>query len=1383
MSWQAPIQTGGATITAYDLRHIRSDASSKADGNWTLVSRVWTGAGALSHTLNSLTGGVRYDVQVRAVNSAGDGPWSTTRTGTPTAAANAPGAPRNLIATGNGPTRIDLSWSTPLNDGGAAVTGYRIEFSTDRIAWSGLLSNSGSTISAYSHSGLTAGSTRYYRVSAMNSAGTGPPSNIAEANSEAALAPDLAVDRPTVSASAPSAGERFTLNATVRNQGNGSSGFTTLRYYQSTGSAITTSDNELGTDSVSRLDASESGDESVSLTAPSTPGTYYYGACVDAVTDESDTTNNCSSAVTVTLGAAPAPDLVVGDPNLGGSVPASGTSFILNAAVDNEGSAPSPRTTLRYYRSTDSTISSSDTLLDTVTVIPLGAPGGYVTNIRPIAPSAPGTYYYGACVDAVTDESDTTNNCSSAVTVTVGAAPAPDLVVDTPTASESAPAAGARFTLNAKVRNQGNGDAGFTRLRYYQSTDASITTSDTEVDTDSVSPLDASESGDEFVRLDAPSTPGTYHYGACVEAVLGESDTTNNCSSAVTVTVGAAPAPDLVVGTPTVSNSTSEPGVRFALNATVRNQGNSRSGFTTLRYYQSTDSTITTADTAAGTDSVFRLDAAASGDESISLTAPSTPGTYYYGACVDSVTDESDTTNNCSTGVTITVGAAPAPDLVVGTPTVSESAPTAGAAFTLSATVRNQGNGRSGFTTLRYYQSTDSTITTADTAAGTDSVSGLNAAESGDDSITLTAPSTPGTYYYGACVDAVSDETDTANNCSTGVTITVGAAPAPDLVVGTPTVSNSTSEPGVRFALNATVRNQGNSRSGFTTLRYYQSTDSTITTADTAAGTDSVFRLDAAASGDESISLTVPSTPGTYYYGACVDSVTDESDTTNNCSTGVTITVGAAPAPDLVVGTPTVSESAPTAGAAFTLSATVRNQGNGRSGFTTLRYYQSTDSTITTADTAAGTDSVSGLNAAESGDDSITLTAPSTPGAYYYGACVDSVSDESDTTNNCSPAIAVTVGAGTTLNPDLVVDMGGGISNPFAGSSFRLSVAVRNQGTAPSTSTTLRYYRSTDTTISSSDTEVGTDSVPGINGGNAFSRHSINLTAPSTPDIYYYGACVDALSGESDTTNNCSTALRVTVRATSDLVITDLGVSNSSPAAGAYFTLNVTVLNQGIDSSDSALLRFYRSADATIMTTDTSDGIGFISSLDPSESGENSITLTAPDSPGTYYYGACVEGVDNEINTGNNCSAAVRVTVVDAPDLILTGLDCIKCRNQYDRRILVGTSIHLTAYLGNRGSVESNPTMLRYYLSTDSTITTADTLVSTKSVGAIGPKQQTFVSSSVWTRRPLRGPTTMGHAWIRYRVSPTRLTTARPLAPLLRRWSLALILILPTGEP
>jgi len=52
---------------------------------------------------------------------------------------------------------------------------------------------------------------------------------------------------------------------------------------------------------------------------------------------------------------------------------------------------------------------------------------------------------------------------------------------------------------------------------------------------------------------------------------------------------------------------------------------------------------------------VGRLSASGESEQSIDLTAPADPGTYYYGACVDTVTGESDRTDNCSVGVTVTV--------------------------------------------------------------------------------------------------------------------------------------------------------------------------------------------------------------------------------------------------------------------------------------------------------------------------------------------------------------------------------------------------------------------------------------------------------------------------------------------------------------------------------------------------------------------------------------------------------------------------------------------------------------------------------------------------------------------------------------------------------
>ena len=89
------------------------------------------------------------------------------------------------------------------------------------------------------------------------------------------------------------------MSAGVRNQGGVASAATTLRFYQSADAAITTADTEVGTDEVGALAASGTRSHGAHVTAASSTGTYYYGACVDSVTDEFDTTNNCSGSIQV----------------------------------------------------------------------------------------------------------------------------------------------------------------------------------------------------------------------------------------------------------------------------------------------------------------------------------------------------------------------------------------------------------------------------------------------------------------------------------------------------------------------------------------------------------------------------------------------------------------------------------------------------------------------------------------------------------------------------------------------------------------------------------------------------------------------------------------------------------------------------------------------------------------------------------------------------------------------------------------------------------------------------------------------------------------------------------------------------------------------------
>ena len=86
-------------------------------------------------------------------------------------------APTGLAATANGPSRIDLSWTAPVNTGGSAITGYKIEVSPDGSSWSDLDTDTESTDTAYAHMGLDPATTRHYRVSAINAVGTSDASD------------------------------------------------------------------------------------------------------------------------------------------------------------------------------------------------------------------------------------------------------------------------------------------------------------------------------------------------------------------------------------------------------------------------------------------------------------------------------------------------------------------------------------------------------------------------------------------------------------------------------------------------------------------------------------------------------------------------------------------------------------------------------------------------------------------------------------------------------------------------------------------------------------------------------------------------------------------------------------------------------------------------------------------------------------------------------------------------------------------------------------------------------------------------------------------------------------------------------------------------------
>ena len=111
--WSAPDNAARPAITGYDLRYKLSTVTSWTDGPQNVA------VDTLSAEIGSLTSGAQYDVQARASNADGDGPWSASGAGsTSPAQATASGV---TVYAFNLPSGNALA-AAPLADGHASRT-------------------------------------------------------------------------------------------------------------------------------------------------------------------------------------------------------------------------------------------------------------------------------------------------------------------------------------------------------------------------------------------------------------------------------------------------------------------------------------------------------------------------------------------------------------------------------------------------------------------------------------------------------------------------------------------------------------------------------------------------------------------------------------------------------------------------------------------------------------------------------------------------------------------------------------------------------------------------------------------------------------------------------------------------------------------------------------------------------------------------------------------------------------------------------------------------------------------------------------------------------------------------------------------------------------
>jgi hypothetical protein len=177
----APSALTAGAISTSQINLTWTDNAANEDGfkverstdNVTFSQIGTTAANIASYSDLGLAAGSTYYYRIRAYNTGGDSNYSNIASATTNPiVATPPAAPAALNASAVSSTQINLTWTDNSNN----EDGFHVERSIDNVNFSELNSTAPNIVS-YSDSGLTIGSTYYYRVRAYNVAGNSGYSN------------------------------------------------------------------------------------------------------------------------------------------------------------------------------------------------------------------------------------------------------------------------------------------------------------------------------------------------------------------------------------------------------------------------------------------------------------------------------------------------------------------------------------------------------------------------------------------------------------------------------------------------------------------------------------------------------------------------------------------------------------------------------------------------------------------------------------------------------------------------------------------------------------------------------------------------------------------------------------------------------------------------------------------------------------------------------------------------------------------------------------------------------------------------------------------------------------------------------------------------------
>jgi fibronectin type 3 domain-containing protein len=215
LAWKPPSSDGGSALMKYKLYR----ATTPGGEALTKTPLATLAKTTTSYTDTTVTNGTTYSYVVTATNALGTSGPSNEATTTPQGSTTItpPGAPTGLTAT-TPAGLIRLTWAAPTNTGGAPITSYRVYRGTTAGGEDLTTPVGTATTTTFDDTTVTAGTTYSYVVTAVNTAGQGPPSGEVAATATTGTAtapgqPTLTGTLGTAPAGGPAADLQWTIPA------------------------------------------------------------------------------------------------------------------------------------------------------------------------------------------------------------------------------------------------------------------------------------------------------------------------------------------------------------------------------------------------------------------------------------------------------------------------------------------------------------------------------------------------------------------------------------------------------------------------------------------------------------------------------------------------------------------------------------------------------------------------------------------------------------------------------------------------------------------------------------------------------------------------------------------------------------------------------------------------------------------------------------------------------------------------------------------------------------------------------------------------------------------------------------------------------------------